>query len=196
MKKFLLFSAGFLAGAAYILLGFVAAFQISFWSASHGLSGKEPLILLACISLALVICFYILSWVFSKKLHCGKHAFPIGSFLAGDGLLLSVPLLKILDVEHLKTVVGNDGAMAKTYAYLVMVTVAAITFLVVSWMISVLFAQFKKFRMMSELLAAQNAALLAQAAQAQAQVTPTTETPAVVVSPEAEQIPRADQREE
>ena len=171
MKKFLLFLMGFFAGLLYVSLMFGGGYVLSAWWAGHGLAGKAPLILLASISFVAVVGFYLLSPLFSKKIGCNKYAFPIGAFLTGDFGLLAIPLFKVLDTDRLLAIANNDKALVRTYTYLIMVLIAGVTFLVISWMISVLFAQFRRFRAMSMELEAQNAALrasLAQAATAQA----------------------------
>ena len=171
MKKFLLFLLGFFSGLLYVSLMFGGGYLLCAWWAGHGLAGKAPLIVLGVISFVAVVGFYLLSPLFSKKIGCNKYAFPIGAFLTGDFALLAIPLFKVLNVDRLLAIANNDKALVRTYTYLIMVLIAGITFLVISWMISVLFAQFRRFRAMSMELEAQNAALrasLAQAATAQA----------------------------
>lgn len=166
MKKFLLFTAGFLAGIVYIALTFLGGFQISFWSASHGLAGKTPLLLLVYLMVSATVGFYLLSWLFKAKLQA-KNSFPLGAFLMGDAILISVPVMKVLSVEHLKKVSGNSETLAKTYAYLILVLVAGVTCLVISWLMKLMIGQFRKFRQMSIALEAQNAALRASLAESQ-----------------------------
>ena len=171
MKKFLLFLLGFFAGLVYVSLMFGGGYLLCAWWAGHGLAGKTPLIVLGVISFVAVVGFYLLSPLFSKKIGCNKYAFPSGAFLTGDFALLAIPVFKVLNVDRLLAIANNDKALVRTYTYLIMVLIAGITFLVISWMISVLFAQFRRFRAMSMELEAQNAALrasLAQAATAQA----------------------------
>ena len=85
----------------------------------------------------------------------------------GDAILISVPVMKVLSVEHLKKISGNSETLAKTYAYLILVLVAGVTCLVISWLMKLMIGQFRKFRQMSIALEAQNAALRASLAESQ-----------------------------
>lgn len=157
MKKFLLFTVGFFAGMAYIGLSFGGAFLLSAWLASHGLSNKQPVILLAFLCFIAVVGFYLLSRLFSKTFHVDKSAFPIGAFLTGDGVLLSIPLLNVLEPKRLVEIAGGNKALAQNYANLILVLIVGITCLVISWLVWVLFGQFRRFREMSMQLERQNA---------------------------------------
>ncbi len=172
MKKFLLFMAGFLAGICYICLAYGGAFLLSAWFASHIFSGNRSLVLLLSLSILAVVGFYLLSPLFSKKLCCGKYAFPIGAFLAGDFVLLAIPLFKVLEPKRLVEIADGSKELAQNYAYLIMVLIVGITCLVISFLVTVLFAQFRRFRDMSMQLEAQNvqlrAAMEAQQAEIQA----------------------------
>ena len=206
MKKFLLFLLGFFAGLLYVGLMFGGGYVLCAWWAGHGLTGKTPMILMASICFVALVGFYLLSPLFSKKIGCNKYAFPIGVFLTGDFALLAIPLFKVLDTDRLLAIAKNNRELVKTYTYLIMVLIAGITFLVLSWMITVLFAQFRRFRAMSMELEAQHAAMrasLTQAAataeqgkQAVATVTnPTQPVQTVIEQPKQPEAPVAEQAE-
>jgi len=91
-------------------------------------------------------------------------------------VLLAIPLFKVLEPKRLVEIADGSKELAQNYAYLIMVLIVGITCLVISFLVTVLFAQFRRFRDMSMQLEAQNAQLRAamEAQQAEMQASAPT----------------------
>lgn len=182
-KKALRSLAGILLGLLFVALYYPGIFLLSCLVAKAAPGGSAAQILLGLLGVAVLFPFFWLNRWLTKRLACGRNAFPAGAFLAADALLLAIPLADLLNAARLLRLAGGDKALAQQYVKNCAVLIFALVLLVVSWLITVFWRVFKRFRAMSEALERELAAARA--------VNTGSVSPAAADTPAAPEIPTA-----
>ena len=135
--------------------------------------------------------FFVITHFFGKKTTELRSFFPIGVFLAADTVLAVILTQDMLNGEKLIARAGGKENiwLAQSYAKCGFVLILGLVMLVVSFLISVLFRQFKKFQAMAAAYEAQTKGS-ATLAPTQSDAPTTADTPSALPSPTDE--PTAD----
>ena len=160
MKKYALNFCWFFSGVCYVLGYYVLSALGCAWIASLGVTSSFPQILLTILSFLGIVIFFVITHFFGKRAPAIRTIFPIGVFLTADTVLVVILAKDLLSSKRLLELAGGEEQLwlAQSYAKCGFVLILGLVLLVVAWLISVLFRQFKKFQAMAAAYEAQNAA--------------------------------------
>jgi len=149
-KKPLRSVAGILLGVLFVVLYYPGIFLLACLVSGAQPDNRAAQILLGGLGVLVLVPFFWLGRLLTKKLGCGRNAFPAGAFLAADALLAAIPLADLLNAARLLKLAGGDKVLAQQYAMNCAVLIFALVLLVISWLISVFWRVFRRFAAMTE----------------------------------------------